>query len=89
MNKLIRIAACLTALCLIGATACAEMIFEGSVVCPEAVPVVSPFGAMVDSLSVSAGERIEKGAHVASMCWGFYALQSAPKSVITCCQSAP
>ncbi|MBQ4090554.1 MAG: HlyD family efflux transporter periplasmic adaptor subunit [Clostridia bacterium] len=67
MNKLVRIAACLTALCLIGATACAEMIFEGSVVCPEAVPVVSPFGAMVDSLSVSAGERIEKGAHVASM----------------------
>ena len=67
MNKLIRISALAAALCLVCSGTIAEMIFEGSVVCPEAVPVVSPFGAMVESVSVSAGSRIEKGAHVASM----------------------
>ena len=67
MNKFVRISACALAVFLVGASAMAEMIFEGSVVCPEAVPVVSPFGALVESVSVSAGDRVEKGDCVAAM----------------------
>lgn len=33
--------------------------------------------------------RLDRGHVRVHGCWGFYALQSAPKSVITCCQSAP
>lgn len=67
MNRFIRIAACILALTIMPAAAMAEMIFEGSVVCPEAVPVISPFGALVEAVNVSAGERVEKGDVVAVM----------------------
>lgn len=67
MSKLMRITACLAALFLITGSALGEMIFEGRVVSGATMPVTAPFGAMVDSLSVSAGDRIEKGDHVAKM----------------------
>lgn len=67
MNKFIRIAACVLAMMLAATAAMAEMIFEGSVVCPEAMPVISPFGALVEGVNVSAGERVEKGDVVATM----------------------
>ena len=67
MNKLFRIFVCALALCMACGAAMGEMIFDGAVVCPEAVPVVSYFGALVESVNVSAGERVEKGDIVASM----------------------
>lgn len=67
MNKLFRIIACALAMCIVSGAAMAEMIFDGAVVCPEAVPVVSPFGALVETVNVSAGERVENGDTVASM----------------------
>lgn len=67
MNKYFRMLACIVMLCLVPAASVAEMIFEGSVVCPEATPVVSPFGALVESVNVSPGDRVEKGDIVASM----------------------
>ena len=68
MSKLLRTAACfIAALCLACVPALGEMIFEGNVVSGAARPVTAAFGAVVDSLYVSAGERIEKGDIVASM----------------------
>ena len=59
---------CAVALTLaLGATAGAEMIFEGSVTAGETATVTAPFGGMVDKLHVQAGDRIEVGDLIADM----------------------
>jgi len=45
----------------------AEMIFEGSVTSGGTVSVRAPFGGMVASLNLQAGDRVEKGDVIASM----------------------
>lgn len=68
MNKLVRNLACvLTAAALMCGGALAEMIFEGQVVSGDKALITAPFGAIVESLSVGVGDRVEKGDHIACM----------------------
>ena len=68
MSKRIRNLVCaLTAAALMCGGALAEMIFEGQVVSGDKALITAPFGAIVDSLSVNVGDRVEKGDHIASM----------------------
>ena len=45
----------------------AEMIFEGTVTSGDTAAAVAPYGGMVDSLNVQAGDRVEKGDVIATM----------------------
>lgn len=48
-------------------TALAELSFEGRVVAGEIVPVLAPFGGMVDKIDLRVGDTIEIGDNVASI----------------------
>lgn len=66
MKKIsVLIAVLLTGLLAVGA--CAESVFEGSVVSRETACVVAPFGGVVDSVNISAGERVARGDTVATI----------------------
>ena len=56
----------LAALCLTGA-APAEVSFDGSVVCANEVSLAAPFGGVIASMSVRAGDRVEAGDVVATV----------------------
>ena len=56
----------LAALCLTGA-ALAEVSFDGSVVCANEVSLAAPFGGVIASMSVRAGDRVEAGDVVATV----------------------
>lgn len=49
------------------ATASAQTVFEGSVVSGESAFVAAAFGGMVESLSVSAGDRVQQGQKVGKL----------------------
>ena len=69
MRKLGRTAAFLLACCVLLAAvpAGAEMIFDGAVTGGTVVPVLAPYGGLVDQMVVQAGDRVSVGDVVAKM----------------------
>ena len=69
MNQMLKRVSALAAALALTLCACAgaETLFEGVVTSSGATPVLAAFGAAVDQMNVSPGDRVEKGQTVAQL----------------------
>lgn len=62
-----RVLTLLLALALLSGAALAEMVFDGVVTGGEAQYVLAPFGGVMDTVSVRAGDRVQPGQVLATI----------------------